>query len=309
MHEFYRLGRKAALWSILISLGLGVAQFLGGWFGGSVALMSDAFHSLGDVLTSVAVYGALVWAQRPADAEHPYGHTRAEAVVGSNIALILVFLGIGVSWEAMQTLGNHSDPPEWYTLFVAATSILLKEGLYRYEIRIANQSGSAAVRASAWDHRLDALGSFAVLIGLALARWGGAEWHAADHIAALIVGLVIVWTGASLFWTSLHELMDRQADPETLEAIRREALAIPGVRGVEKVLVRKSGLEYLVDIHVEVDPQMSVRDSHDIGHAVKDRLREKVITVKDVLVHIEPAPGKVDQVGQRDRVDRASRDL
>ena len=289
MHEYYRQGRRAAFLGVVVASALGVIQFLGGWFGGSVALMSDAFHSLGDALTSFAVFGALLWAQQPADAEHPYGHTRAEAVAGSNVALLLVFLGIGVAWEALRTLGEASNPPDWYTLLVAAAGILLKEGLYRYEIRIARKTGSGAVRASAWDHRLDAFGSLAVLVGLALARWGGPDWHAADHVAAIVVGLVIFLAGARLFWTSLNELMDRQADRGTLEAVRREALAIPGVLGVEKLLIRKSGLEHLVDIHVEVDPDMSVRDSHNIGHAVKNRLLKKLMTVKDVLVHIEPA--------------------
>jgi cation diffusion facilitator family transporter len=290
MHDFYRQGRRAAFWGVVVALGLGAIQFAGGWFGGSVALMSDAFHSLGDALTSLAVFGALLWAQQPADAEHPYGHTRAESVAGSNVALILVLLGLAVCWEAVHTLGDPSAPPEWYTLVIAAAGILLKEGLYRYEIGVARTTGSGAVRASAWDHRLDAFGSLTVLVGLALARWGGPEWHVADHIAALVVGLVIAWAGGRLFRSSLEELMDRQASPETLEAVRREALAIPGVLGVEKLLVRKSGLEYLVDIHVEVAPDMTVRDSHQIGHAVKDRLLTKLMTVKDVLVHIEPAP-------------------
>jgi cation diffusion facilitator family transporter len=236
------------------------------------------------------VFAALLWAQQPADAEHPYGHTRAEAVAGSNVSLVLVLLGAGVIWEALITLGQPSEVPEWYTLLIAFASILLKEGLYRYEIGVARRTGSRSVQASAWDHRLDALGSLAVLIGLALAHWGGPSWHAADHVAACVVGLVLLWTGGRLLRDSVHELLDRQADPETLDAVRREALTIPGVLGVEKLFARKSGLEFLVDIHVEVDPEMSVRDSHGIGHAVKARLLEKIATVKDVLVHIEPAP-------------------
>jgi cation diffusion facilitator family transporter len=288
--EFYRQSRRAAFLAVAISVGLGLIQFLGGYFGNSVALMSDAVHSLGDALTSAAVFAALLWAQLPADAEHPYGHTRAEAVAGSNVALVLVLLGLGVLWGALATLGDPSPAPEWYTLVIACAGIIFKEGLYRYEIRVAQHTGSAAVEASAWDHRLDAVGSLAVLIGLALAHWGGPAWHAADHVAAFIVGLVIVWTGSRLFWRSLHELLDRQADPETLEAVRQEALAVPGVLGVEKLLVRKSGLEFLVDIHVEVDPDLSVRDSHEIGHAVKNRLLQRIVTVKDVLVHIEPSP-------------------
>jgi cation diffusion facilitator family transporter len=288
--EFYRQGRRAAFLAVAISVSLGLIQFLGGYFGHSVALVSDAVHSLGDALTSGAVFAALFWAQQPADAEHPYGHTRAEAVAGSNVALVLVLLGLGVLWEALATLSVPSDDPEWYTLVIACAGVLLKEGLYRYEIRVAQSTGSAAVKASAWDHRLDAVGSLAVLIGLALAHWGGPAWHAADHVAAFIVGLVIVWTGGRLFWRSLHELLDRQADPATLVAVRHEALAIPGVLGVEKLLVRKSGLEYLVDIHVEVDPELTVRESHEIGHAVKNRLMQRIVTVKDVLVHIEPSP-------------------
>jgi divalent metal cation (Fe/Co/Zn/Cd) transporter len=100
---------------------------------------------------------------------------------------------------------------------------------------------------------------------------------------------VILWAGGSLYWGSLQELMDRQAGPEVLRQVRREAEAVPGVKGVEKLLVRKAGLEYLVDIHVEVCPEVSVREGHAIGHAVKDRLVERLVTVKDVLVHIEPA--------------------
>src|ERR1700682_4462441 len=136
MHEYYQQVRRAAFCGFVVALSLGVGQFLGGWFGGSVALTSDAFHSLGDALISFAVFGALLWAQQPADAEHPYGHARAEPVAGSNVALLLVFLGLGVGWEALVTLGVPSDPPKWYTLVIAAAGIVLKEALYRYEIRI-----------------------------------------------------------------------------------------------------------------------------------------------------------------------------
>jgi cation diffusion facilitator family transporter len=286
----YRQGRHAASWGIAVSLGLGLLKLAGGLFGHSVALVSDAVHSLGDALTAAAVWGALLLAQRPADREHPYGHTRAEAVAGSNVAWVLILSALGVAWEALRTLPEPSPPPEWYTLVIAVISILLKEGLYQYNRRVARRTGSSAVRAAAWDHRLDAFGSLAVLVGLALATWGGPAWHAADHVAALGVAVVILWTGVSLFWNSLQELLDRQADPGLLARVRQEALAVPGVLGVEKLLVRKTGLEHLVDIHVEVDPDLSVRDGHAIAHAVKDRLVGRLVTIKDVLVHIEPSP-------------------
>ncbi|HEV3261160.1 MAG TPA: cation diffusion facilitator family transporter [Gemmataceae bacterium] len=290
--ELYRQSRRAALLGIGLNLGLGAVKLLGGWFGHSVALLSDAVHSLGDVLTLSAVWGALLVSQRPPDREHPYGHTRLEAATGSNVALLLILTGLGIIWQSLRTLGSPPEEPAVYTLWIAAVSAVLKEGLYRYQRRVAQRTGSTAGLAVAWDHRLDAFSSTAVLAGVALAKWGGAAWHGADHLAALVVAGTILLAGASLFWTSLQELMDRQAEPEILEAVRREALAVHGVLGVEKLLVRKTGLEYLVDIHVEVNPDMSVRDGHAIAHAVKDRVVREIVPVKDVLVHIEPAPKK-----------------
>jgi cation diffusion facilitator family transporter len=287
IHDLYGRSQRAALWGVGIALVLGAAKLTGGLLGHSVALVSDAVHSLGDALASAAVWGALWWAQRPADREHPYGHMRAEAVAGSNVSLLLVLSGLWVGWEAISTLAEPSPPPEPYTLGIAAASVLLNEGLFRYSRYVARQTGSRAVLAASWDQRFDAFSSLAVLVGLALARW--ADLHAADHIAAVLVAALIVWAGGYLFYQSLHELMDRQADPDVLDTIRREAEAVPGVVRVEKLLVRKAGLEYLVDIHVEVGPQISVQQGHAIGHEVKDRLISGIITIKDVLVHIEPA--------------------
>ena len=292
MNALYRQARRAAVWGVALSLALGIAKLAGGWLGHSIALTSDAIHSFGDALTAAAVWGSLLWAQRPADREHPYGHTRAEAVAGSNVALLLVLSGLGIAWEALAAWGEPSLAPEPYTLAIAAVSMVLKEGLYRYESRVAHATGSGAVRAAAWDHRLDALGSAAVLVGLSLSYWGGPAWHAADRAAALAVALVVFWAGGNLLWGSVQELMDRQAEPEILDEVRREASSVSGVLGVEKLLVRKSGLEYLADIHVEVDPESSVRDGHAVGHAVKDRLMGRIATIKDVLVHIEPSPHK-----------------
>jgi cation diffusion facilitator family transporter len=291
IHDLYRRSRRAAFWGVVVTLGLGVAKLVGGLLGHSVALLSDAVHSLGDAVAAGSVFGALLWAQRPADVEHPYGHTRAEAVAGSNVALLLILSGLWVGWETLRTLHEPSETPHAFTLVIAACSAVLNEGLYQYSSRVARRTGSRAVLAASWDQRLDALGSLAVLVGLALARWGGPAWHAADHVAALVVAAIILWAGTTLFWGSVQELMDRQADPEVLSQVRREAEAVPGVLGVEKLLVRKAGLEYLVDIHVEVDPEITVRQGHAIGHAVKDRLIARIVTVKDVLVHIEPGGG------------------
>jgi cation diffusion facilitator family transporter len=288
MEELYRLSRRAAALGLFVSLLLAIAKVLGGLYGHSIALLSDSVHSLGDAVVSLVVLIALRWSQVPADREHPYGHTRGEAVIGSNIAMLLVASAIAVIWQAVATLTTASPQPEMYTLVIAIVSIVLKEGLFRYNVAVAERTGSLSVKASAWDHRTDVFSSLAVLTGLLLVTVGGPSWHAADHWAAVFVGLCIGWTGARLFWSSLQELLDRQAEPEVLETVRNEAMAVSGVQQIEKLFARKSGMEYLVDIHVEVNPVLSVREGHTIAHAVKDRVINRMPTVKDVLVHIEP---------------------
>jgi cation diffusion facilitator family transporter len=154
---------------------------------------------------------------------------------------------------------------------------------------VARDTGSAALLATAWDYRFDAFGSVAVVFGVSVARWGGPSWAWADHAAALVVALSVLWVGGSLLWGNIQDLMDRQADPALLDAVRAEALAVQGVMGVETLRVRKVGLEYLVDIHVEVDPDHTVRDGHAIAHAVKDRVIGQFVPIRDVLVHVEPS--------------------
>jgi cation diffusion facilitator family transporter len=288
--ELYRQTRRAALGGLIVTLSLGLAKLLGGWFGHSLALLSDSVHSLGDALSSAGILVALWWAERPADREHPYGHTRIETIAASNVALLLVLSGLWVVWEAIHSWNEPSLEPHGYTLVIALASVVLNEAIYRYSMAVARATGSRAVETAAWDQRLDVFGSLVVLVGLAVARWGGEQWHVVDHVAALLVAAIILWAGGTLFWSSLQDLMDRQADPDLVDAIRQRARSVAGVRGVEKLLVRKAGLEYFVDIHVEVDPQISVHEGHGIGHAVKADLVRAFPTVRDVLVHIEPHP-------------------
>jgi len=288
--RLYQQAKRAASWGIAVSLGLGLAKILGGLFGHSLALVSDAVHSLIDALISAALLGALHVSQRPADREHPYGHARFEAVAGAGVAVLLILLALGIAREAIRTVGGGDPAPESYTLIVALGGTIFQEGLFRYARRVARRTGSAALMATAWDYRLDALGGVAVAAGVALARWGGPSWAWADHAAAIAVAGAVMWIGGSLLWGNVQDLMDRQAAPDLLNAVRVEAEAVDGVLGVETLRVRKVGLEYLVDIHIEVDPDRTVRDGHAIAHAVKDRVTAQIVPVRDVLVHVEPAP-------------------
>jgi len=276
------------MWGIALSLGLGLAKFAGGVAGHSLALVSDAVHSLVDAAIAGALVGALVVAERPADPEHPYGHGRLEALAGSGLALVLLFLAAGIAWEAIATLAEGRPPPETYTLVIAACGALFQEGFHRYASRVARQSGSGALTATAWDYRLDALGGLAVVLGVSLSKWGGPSWQWADRVAALGIAATVLFIGGRLLRDNTSDLMDRQAPPEILEGVRRAASTVTGVLGVETLRVRKSGLEYFVDIHIEVAPDLTVEVGHGIAHAVKDRIRDQVAAIRDVLVHVEP---------------------
>ncbi|MBX3412977.1 MAG: cation transporter [Pirellulales bacterium] len=281
---------RAAWLGLLVNISLGVVKLVGGIVGSSFALVSDAVNSLGDALTSAVVLFALWFAQRPADDEHPYGHTRAEAIAGSYVALLVIVSALLVGWEAIQRLWiEHVTPPVW-TMWIAGANVLIKEGLYRYKQRIGQRIGSSAILANAWDHRSDAFCSLAVLIGLAAVRWGGPSFLWADEAAALVVVSAIVWSGGWLLAGSTSELLDPQADEKLVAEIREVAAAVPGVRAVEKLWVRKTGIEFLADIHIEVDARMTVEEGHRIGHEVKDQLVARFASLRDVLVHLEPYP-------------------
>ena len=181
----YRQATRAAVLGLAINLALGIVKLFGGIIGNSFALISDAVNSLGDSLTSIVVILALCFAQRPPDDEHPYGHTRAEAVGASNVALLIVVSAVYVGFEAVRRLTvQHELPPVW-TLWIAGANALIKEWLYRYKLNVGRRTGSMAIIANAWDHRSDALCSLAVLVGLGVVRWAGPDYIWADEAAAL----------------------------------------------------------------------------------------------------------------------------
>jgi cation diffusion facilitator family transporter len=284
----YQEVRRASWIGLATNLSLGIVKLIGGLIGSSFALIADAVNSLGDSVTAVIVLYSLKVAESPADKEHPYGHTRAEGIAALTVSVLIIVSALWVGWEALiQFQGKKSVPPIW-TLWIAGTNVLIKEGLYRYKMAVGKRTGSMSIVANAWDHRSDALCALAVVIGLAAIRLGGSSWAWADKLAALVVVVVIVWAGARLFRQSASELMDVQADEGLVTEIRKMAADTPGVREVDKLWVRKSGLEFFIDIHIQVDPGMTVDSGHRIGHQVKAKLLKGFPAIRDVLVHLEP---------------------
>lgn len=289
----YMQAVRATLLGLAINLSLGIIKLAGGIIGGSFALISDAVNSLGDSLSSFVTLAALWYAQMPADEEHPYGHTRVEAVAGAYVAILILVSALYLGGEVIERFGSDPHVPPVWTLWIAGGNAILKELLFWYTRRVGRKTGSTAIVASAWDHRGDALCSLAVLVGLVVVRWAGPQYNWADEAAALVVVTAIFWSGGLLLFHSTGELLDPQADAHVVDQVRLAAQQIEGVQAVEKLWVRKTGIEYLVDIHIQVDPLMTVEDGHRIGHHVKDELILRFARIKDVLVHLEPF-GHVD---------------
>jgi cation diffusion facilitator family transporter len=285
----YRKARAAAWFGLAVNLILALVKLVAGLIGHSIALIADAVNSLGDGPTSGVVIYALGVAQRPPHSEHPYGHSRAESIAALSVAVLIGVSALGIVIEAMRSLTTaHPVPPVW-TLWIAAGNAVVKESMYQYKRRVAARTGSEALVAGAWDHRSDALCSVAVLVGLAFVRYGGESLIWADEAAAVVVVGFILLASVNLFRRNASQLMDQQAQDEIIAAIRRVAEQTPGVVRVEQIRARRSGLEVLVDIHIEVVSTLTVMEGHDIGHDVKARLIGNLTPVSDVLVHVEPA--------------------
>ena len=283
----YQEVRKVTLVGSLVDFLLGVAKIIVGWFAHSQALIADGVHSLSDLATDFLVLYAAKHAHRAADEDHPYGHGRIEtlATVGLGIALIGIALGIG--YDAMRRM-NSPDlllDPGWIALGVAALSVLSKEVIYQYTRNAAKRLRSNMLMANAWHSRSDAISSIVVVIGVAGAMMG---YTYLDSVAAIAVAVMISKIGFELVLDSTKELIDTALEPEVTDAIRREVFNIDGVRALHMLRSRRSGADALVDLHIQVDPRISVSEGHQIGDTVRRQLLERIEEVTDVTVHIDP---------------------
>ncbi|MEN9675008.1 MAG: hypothetical protein RIS76_904 [Verrucomicrobiota bacterium] len=280
---------KATILGGVANFALAAAKLTGGILGHSQALVADAVESMADIVSSVIVWRGLVVAAQPPDDDHPYGHGKAESIATAIISTLLLMAAVGIGVSATREIFHAHQPPHPWTLGILIGVVIIKEGLYRIAARVGQETSSSAVTSDAWHHRSDAITSFAAAIGITVAWIGGPAWAAADDVAAVFAAGIIGWNGWRLLRPALLDLMDTTPDPALALAIRSVAESVSGVNNVEKVLVRRMGWELLVDMHVRVEPQMTVAAAHGIAHQVKDAIRESHPAVRDVLIHIEPS--------------------
>jgi cation diffusion facilitator family transporter len=281
-------GLRATFLGLTVNVVLAGSKLVAGLVGHSHALVADAVESFADVFSSLIVWRGLTVAAEPADEDHPYGHGKAEPISAAFVATLLILAALWIVTTAVREIIEPHLPPAPFTLAVLIAVVLVKEGLFRFVLREGSAMDSSAVRSDAWHHRSDAITSAAAGIGITIALVGGDGFAAADDWAALVGAGVIAWNGWRLLRPALAELMDTAPRRELVERIRSIANSVGGVDAVEKCFVRKMGYQLYVDIHVEVDPQMTVLRSHEIAHEVKNRLKAEIPNVNDVLVHIEP---------------------
>jgi cation diffusion facilitator family transporter len=283
-------GFRIVLWGIALNVVLCLIKAGTGVAGHSYALVADAIESGGDILASMMLYIGLRTATRRPDANHPYGHGKAEPAAAILVSVILFISAIVITYNAIHFIITPHHAPHPFTLAVLAIVVVTKEIVFRAMRKASHDTHSMALSGEAQHHRADAVTSLAAFIGISIAIWKGSGYESADDWAALVAAVFILYNAFNIFRPAFSELMDEAPPNDLVEDIRKLALQVNGVAGVEKCYIRKMGFRYYVDIHIEVPANISVREGHDIAHRVRDFIIEQRPAVEDVLTHIEPYP-------------------
>ncbi|HTX38653.1 MAG TPA: cation diffusion facilitator family transporter [Bryobacteraceae bacterium] len=285
-----RTGQAIALIGMAVTAVLAVLKILIGLAGRSTAVVADGLESAGDFLGSGIVFLGLTVAAKPPDEDHPYGHGRVEILSGLLIGLALAAGGALISAFSLDHLGRPEPPLAGYVVWPLLLSLAAKSSLAGVKFRYGRKINSAALTADAWHDATDSISAIAALCAVGLTLLDPARFGNADRYGGFVVGLIVISAGVRVTWDTSRQLMDTMPDESMMAQIRAAAATVDRVRGVEKCFARKTGLGYHVDLHLEVDPEMTVRQSHEVAHQVRLRVMNTLDWVADVLVHVEPAP-------------------
>ncbi len=300
MATAYSLGKRVALLSMGICALLAATKIVVGLMASSTAVVADGVESAGDIFASSVVLFGLVVAGKPPDANHPYGHGRLETLMGGAVGMLLAATGAIICVRSLANLSSHDAAPASYAIWPLVASIAFKGTLAPVKFRLGRRARSTALVADAWNDMVDVLSGCTAMAGVGLALYDPRRFAAADHYGGFAVGLIVVFLGLRVVRNTTYQLMDTMPAPALMDEIRRVAMGVPGVLGVEKCFARNTGLKHHVDLHLEVDPSLTVRASHDLAMSVRDRVVDELDWVADVLVHVEPYPPLME-AAPRDR--------
>jgi cation diffusion facilitator family transporter len=284
-----QIGQRVAAAGMLVSGALAIVKLFAGITGHSTAVVADGLESAGDVFASGFVLLGLTLAAKPADEDHPYGHGRIEILSGLLIGLALSVTGALICYGSVARLGIPKPPVSPFVVWALLLSLAAKTSLAAFKFHHGRRIKSASLTADAWNDLMDTVSAVAALIAVGLALADPRRFADADQYGGLIVGLIVIGVGVKVAYDTAMQLMDTMPSPEAMAEVRAAAADVPGVRGVEKCFARKTGLRYHVDLHLEVDGAMTVRQSHELAHEVRTHILKTLDWIADVLVHVEPA--------------------
>ncbi|HOQ05908.1 MAG TPA: cation diffusion facilitator family transporter [Anaerohalosphaeraceae bacterium] len=284
--------RRITLIGLWLNLFLSLLKAVVGFWAGSIGLVADAVHSLSDLLTDLAVLVGIHWGTKEPDSTHPFGHGRLETFSTAVIALVLGLVGGGMIYKAAVEIArlSASEHPASFmplaVLWIAALSIISKEWLYQITRRTAIRCHSTTLYANAWHHRSDAFSSVAVLVGAACVRF--LNYPYGDHLAAIVVGLMIIFVAVRIFTDCLNEFSEQAADQQTLGQIKTILTEQPRIAQWHQLRTRRVGREIFLDVHILVDPQLTITEAHAISHELEVSLHNRLPRPVNVIVHVEP---------------------
>ena len=284
--ERYLLGCKNTLVSLAINVGLFVFKMVAGVLGRSQAMVTDAFETLADIVATFVVLFGLRVAAKPKDIDHPYGHGKFETMAAAVCTVFLLVFGFAFMYRGVfSALTHYRAVPTFLPLIAAVFSIVFKEGLYRYTIRVGRRINSSALIASAWHHRSDAISSIPTFLGILGARLG---FPFMDPLAAAITSIFILRIGLDIGQGVFAELVESSVDESTLKKIQAVVSFVKDVRRVHDLAARRLGPDILVEMHILVDGNLSVQKGHQIADEVEHHLKQQVPGVSRVTVHVDP---------------------
>lgn len=284
--ENLKAQHKATLVGAFINILLSIFKVVFGIISNSQALLIDGIHSLSDLISDFLVLVTTKLASDEPDAKHPYGHQRYETVGSMAIGAFLIALAGAIMYSSIgKVFGEEILVPGWPAIVVALLSIASKEWVFHFTMKVAKQTNSQILKANAWHHRTDSLSSVVVVIGLA-GSYAGLTWL--DPLAATIVAIMIGKVGFDLAWSNIAELVDTAPSQKFIDRITEIIGQIPEIKGTHRLRCRKSGGNFFLDLHIQVEPYISVSEGHQIGDNLTHKLITEIDEINDVTVHVDP---------------------
>ena len=282
-----KIAIKVSVISIILNCLLTLIKFISGVISKSSAMISDSVHSLSDVLSTFVVIIGVKISNKKADSDHPYGHERIECVSAIILSGMLFIIGALIGINGIKNVTNSSNlvMPGVLALIASIISIISKEAMYQYTIRVSKKINSAALKADAWHHRSDALSSIGSFIGILGSRLGFKKF---DPLASVIISLCIIKVSIDIFKDAIDKMVDKSCDKEVIDKVISVIEKNESVKNIDDIKTRQFGNKAYVDVEISVDENLLLKDAHKVAEEIHDSVENEINIVKHCMVHVNP---------------------